>query len=109
MAFLGVPWLLRRRDGGSDIAAIYAPAKAFPHALWRCVAGMFLFGSSFCSRISRFAARLGLERIARLPMHLRFFPYSTWLGIAALLGIAASTFYVRVCNTRFQLSRRFFY
>jgi hypothetical protein len=27
-------------------------------------------------------------------MRLRFFPYSTALGIAALLGIAASTFYV---------------
>ena len=27
-------------------------------------------------------------------MRLRFFPYSTALGIAALLGIAASTFFV---------------
>jgi hypothetical protein len=27
-------------------------------------------------------------------MHLRFYPYSTILGIIALLGIAAATFYV---------------
>src|SRR5436189_256541 len=38
---------------------------------------------------------LAPERIARLPMRLRFFPYSTWLGIAALFGIAVSTFYVQ--------------
>src|SRR5258708_36239511 len=34
------------------------------------------------------------ERLAQLPMRLRFYPYSTWLGIAALVGITVSTFFV---------------
>jgi amino acid transporter, AAT family len=42
-----------------------------------------------------FRRSLGDERIARLPMHLRFYPYSTILGIVALLGITAATFFVK--------------
>jgi L-asparagine transporter-like permease len=41
-----------------------------------------------------FRRSLGPARIAALPMRLRFYPYSTILGIAALLGIAVSTFFV---------------
>lgn len=41
-----------------------------------------------------FRRALGPERVAKLPMRLRFYPYSTILGITALLGITISTFFV---------------
>jgi L-asparagine transporter-like permease len=59
------------------------------------VAGMFFVWIIILLTHFAFRRALGSERIARLPMRLRFFPYSTWLGIAALLGIAVSTFYVQ--------------
>jgi len=77
------------------LLAIYAPAKAFLMLYGVAVAGMFFVWIIILLTHFAFRRALGLERIARLPMHLRFFPYSTWLGIAALLGIAASTFYVQ--------------
>jgi amino acid transporter, AAT family len=41
-----------------------------------------------------FRRALGPERIAALPMRIAWYPYSTILGIVALLGITASTFFV---------------
>jgi L-asparagine transporter-like permease len=58
------------------------------------VAGMFFVWIVILLTHLMFRRKLGRERIAQLPMRLRFFPYSTWLGIVALLGIASSTFYV---------------
>jgi L-asparagine transporter-like permease len=58
------------------------------------VAGMFFVWIVILLTHFAFRHALGPERIARLPLRLRFFPYSTCLGIVALLGIAASTFYV---------------
>jgi L-asparagine transporter-like permease len=77
------------------LLAIYAPAKAFLMLYGVAVAGMFFVWIIILLTHFAFRRALGSERIARLPMRLRFFPYSTWLGIAALLGIAASTFYVQ--------------
>ena len=95
----GVPRrALAASTGGMAAAillAIYAPAKAFLMLYGVAVAGMFFVWIIILLTHFAFRRALGLERIARLPMHLRFFPYSTWLGIAALLGIAASTFYVQ--------------
>jgi AAT family amino acid transporter len=76
------------------LLAIYAPAKAFLMLYGIAVAGMFFVWIIILLTHFAFRRALGPERIARLPLRLRFFPYSTWLGIAALLGIAASTFYV---------------
>jgi amino acid transporter, AAT family len=98
LASNGVPRRALAVSTGGMIAAIllavYAPGKAFLMLYGVAVAGMlFVWLVILVSHIA-FRRSLGPERIARLPMRLRFFPYSTWLGIAALVGIAASTFYV---------------
>ncbi|HYT24076.1 MAG TPA: amino acid permease [Candidatus Polarisedimenticolia bacterium] len=77
------------------LLAIYAPAKAFLMLYGVAVAGMFFVWIIILLTHLAFRRALAPERIARLPMRLRFFPYSTCLGIAALLGIAVSTFYVQ--------------
>src|SRR6266550_1157040 len=77
------------------LLAIYAPAKAFLMLYGVAAAGMFFVWIIILLTHLAFRRALAPERIARLPMRLRFFPYSTWLGIAALLGIAVSTFYVQ--------------
>jgi L-asparagine transporter-like permease len=76
------------------LLAIYAPAKAFLMLYGVAVAGMLFVWIIILLTHLAFRRALGPERIARLPLRLRFFPYSTWLGIAALLGIVASTFFV---------------
>ena len=76
------------------LLAIYAPGKAFLALYGIAVAGMFFVWTVILVTHIAFRRALGEERIARLPMHLRFYPYSTILGIIALLGIAAATFYV---------------
>jgi AAT family amino acid transporter len=76
------------------LLAIYAPERAFLMLYGVAVAGMFFVWIVILLTHIAFRRTLGPERIAQLPMRLRFFPYSSALGIAALLGIAASTFYV---------------
>ena len=76
------------------LLAIYAPSRAFLMLYGVAVAGMFFVWIVILLTHIAFRRTLGPERVAQLPMRLRFFPYSTALGIAALLGIAASTFFV---------------
>jgi AAT family amino acid transporter len=76
------------------LLAIYAPQRAFLMLYGVAVAGMFFVWIVILLTHLAFRRTLGPERVAQLPMRLRFFPYSSALGIAALLGIAASTFYV---------------
>jgi amino acid transporter, AAT family len=76
------------------LLAIYAPAKAFLMLYGVAVAGMFFVWIVILLTHLAFRRALGTERIAQLPMRLRFCPFSTWLGMVALLGVAASTFYV---------------
>ena len=76
------------------LLAIYAPAKAFLLLYGTAVAGMLFVWIVILATHLAFRRALGPERVARLPLHLRFFPYSTWLGIIALVGITASTFFV---------------
>lgn len=76
------------------LLAIFAPGKAFLALYGIAVAGMFFVWSVILVTHIAFRRALGKERIARLPMHLRFFPYSTILGIVALFGITAATFFV---------------
>src|SRR6202142_386343 len=76
------------------LLAIYAPGKAFLALYGIAVAGMFFVWTVILITHIAFLRSLGSERIARLPMHLRFYPYSTILGILALLGITAATFFV---------------
>jgi AAT family amino acid transporter len=76
------------------LLAIYAPGKAFLALYGVAVAGMFFVWIVILLTHISFRRALGPERVAKLPMRLRFFPYSTYLGIAALLGITISTFFV---------------
>ena len=76
------------------LLAIYAPAKAFLLLYGTAVAGMLFVWILILVTHLAFRRALGPDRVAHLPLHLRFFPYSTWLGIIALVGITASTFFV---------------
>jgi amino acid transporter, AAT family len=76
------------------LLAIYAPSRAFLMLYGVAVAGMFFVWIIILLTHIAFRRALGPEGVAQLPMRLRFFPFSSVLGIAALLGIAASTFYV---------------
>src|SRR6202142_1364707 len=76
------------------LLAIYAPGKAFLALYGVAVAGMFFVWIVILLTHIAFRRALGPERIAKLPMRLHFYPYSTFLGIAALLGITISTFFV---------------
>jgi len=76
------------------IFAIYAPSKAFLALYGIAVAGMFFVWTVILITHIAFRRSLGKDRVARLPMHLLFYPYSTIVGILALLGITAATFFV---------------
>jgi L-asparagine transporter-like permease len=76
------------------LLAIYAPSRAFLMLYGVAVAGMFFVWIIILVTHIAFRRALGPERVAQLPMRLHFFPYSSAVGIAALLGIAASTFFV---------------
>jgi L-asparagine transporter-like permease len=76
------------------LLAIYAPGKAFLALYGVAVAGMFFVWIVVLLTHIAFRRALGRERIAKLPMRIHFYPYSTILGIAALVGITVSTFFV---------------
>jgi amino acid transporter, AAT family len=76
------------------VFAIYAPSKAFLALYGIAVAGMFFVWTIILITHIAFRRSLGKDRVARLPMHLLFYPYSTIVGILALLGITAATFFV---------------
>jgi AAT family amino acid transporter len=76
------------------LLAIFAPSRAFLMLYGVAVAGMFfVWGVILVTHIA-FRHALGPKRVAQLPMRMRFYPYSTLLGIVVLLGITLSTFYV---------------
>lgn len=76
------------------LLAIYVPSRAFLMLYGVAVAGMFFVWIVILLSHIRFGVLIGSERRGRLPLKLAFFPYSNYLGIAALLGITASTFFV---------------
>ncbi|MGC2106830.1 MAG: amino acid permease [Candidatus Acidiferrum sp.] len=78
----------------ATLLAFYAPGKAFLMLYGVAVAGMFFVWIIILLTHFAFRRKVKPEIIARLPMRLWFYPYSTFLGIAAILGIAAGTFYV---------------
>jgi amino acid transporter, AAT family len=94
----GVPHRALAVSTGGMIAAvllaILAPSRAFLMLYGVAVAGMFfVWGVILVTHIA-FRRALGPQRIAQLPMRMRFYPYSTLLGLVVLLGITLSTFYV---------------
>lgn len=76
------------------LLAIYAPSRAFLMLYGVAVAGMFFVWSVILLCHIRFRKSLGPEGWSRLPLKLAFSPYSNWLGISALAGVTASTFFV---------------
>lgn len=76
------------------LLAIFAPGRAFLMLYGVAVAGMFFVWAVILVSHIRFRKMLTAENRERLPMRLAFSPYSNWLGIAFLLGITATTFYV---------------
>jgi len=80
--------------GAAILLAIYAPGKAFLMLYGVAVAGMFFVWVVILLTHFAFRRTVAPKAIAALPMRLAFFPYSTFAGIVALLGIAASTFFV---------------
>ncbi|MGH9698535.1 MAG: amino acid permease, partial [Candidatus Acidiferrales bacterium] len=76
------------------LLAIYAPGKAFLWLYGVAVAGMFFVWTVVLVTHIAFRRALGPARVAALPMRLGFYPFSTILGIVALVGIAVSTFFV---------------
>src|ERR1700678_1102947 len=76
------------------LLAIYAPGRAFLMLYGVAVDGMFFVWAVILLSHIEFRKSLSPEADARLPMRLAFSPYSDWLGIAALVGIAATTFFV---------------
>jgi amino acid transporter, AAT family len=76
------------------LLAIYAPGRAFLMLYGVAVAGMFFVWAVILLSHIRFRRRLTAEATGSLPIKLAFSPFSNWIGIAALLGITATTFYV---------------
>ena len=76
------------------LLAVYAPSRAFLMLYGVAVAGMFfVWGVILLSHI-RFRKFLTAEAKGSLPIKLALSPYSNWAGIAGLLGITGTTFYV---------------
>jgi len=76
------------------LLAIYAPARAFLMLYGVAVAGMFFVWTVILLSHVQFRRDMVAHSPARLPIRLWLSPYSNWLGIAALIGITASTFFV---------------
>src|SRR5215469_10350793 len=76
------------------LLAVYAPSRAFLMLYGVAVAGMFFVWAVILLCHIRFRKSLGAAGTGLLPLKLAFSPCSNWLGIAALAGVTASTFFV---------------
>lgn len=76
------------------LLAIYAPSRAFLMLYGVAVAGMFFVWAVILLSHIQFRKSLSREARSRLPIKLAWSPYSNWIGIAALISITASTFFV---------------
>jgi L-asparagine transporter-like permease len=94
----GVPNAALAVSTGGMIAAIllaiYVPSRAFLMLYGVAVAGMFFVWTTILVTHLYFRRSISPGRVAALPMRMRLFPFSTLLGIVALLGITVSTFFV---------------
>jgi len=76
------------------VLAVYAPRHAFLLLYGIAVAGMFFVWLVILLTHLNFRKTVGPERVALLPLRLRWHPFPTLLGIAALLALTISTFFV---------------
>jgi AAT family amino acid transporter len=75
------------------LLAVYVPQQAFLLMYGSAVAGMYFVWMVILLAHIRFRRSLGQE-VNRLPLKLKFSPYSNIAGIAILLATTCSTFYV---------------
>src|SRR6478672_5301221 len=77
------------------LLSIYAPKGAFLLLYGVAVAGMFFVWTVILVTHLRFRRAIGAGRTAQLPLRLPLHPFPTLLGIAALVAITATTFFVK--------------
>ncbi|HET7208440.1 MAG TPA: amino acid permease [Terriglobales bacterium] len=75
------------------LLAIYAPKRAFLLMYGSAVAGMYFVWIVILLAHLRFRREIG-AKVNELPLRLRMFPLTNIAGIAMLIAIAGSTFYV---------------
>jgi amino acid transporter, AAT family len=76
------------------LLAIFAPKNAFLMLYGTAVAGMLFVWLVILISHLRFREVVARDRILGLPMRLRAHPIFTWAGIALLIAISATTFFV---------------
>jgi L-asparagine transporter-like permease len=76
------------------LLALYAPAKAFLALYGTAVAGMLFIWVVILITFLRFRRALPADQLSRLPIRMPAHRVAAWGGIAALIGIAMTTFFV---------------
>ena len=76
------------------LLAIYAPANAFLALYGTAVAGMLFIWIVILFTYLRFRKALAADDLARLPIKMLAPRVAPWCGIAALVAISATTFFV---------------
>jgi L-asparagine transporter-like permease len=76
------------------LLAVYIPQRAFLLMYGSAVAGMYFVWIVILLAHLKFRQSIG-SRVNDLPLKLRWFPFSNLAGIAVLLAIAGSTFYIQ--------------
>jgi len=76
------------------LLAVYAPASAFLALYGAAVAGMLFIWIVILFTYLNFRKALAPDQLAQLPIRMRAHRVAAWCGIAALAGIAMTTFFV---------------
>jgi amino acid transporter, AAT family len=76
------------------LLAVFAPANAFLLLYGTAVAGMFFVWIVILLTHLRFRKLISTETVARLPLKLMFHPWTSIAGLASLIAISITTFWV---------------
>ena len=80
--------------GAAILLALYAPANAFLALYGTAVAGMLFIWIVILFTFLRFRRALSADQLSRLPIRMPAHRIAVWCGIAALTGIAMTSFFV---------------
>jgi len=80
--------------GAAILLAIYAPASAFLALYGTAVAGMLFIWIVILITYLRFRAALSPAQLVGLPIRMPAHRAAAWFGIASLVAISATTFFV---------------
>jgi amino acid transporter, AAT family len=78
----------------ATLLAIFAPGRSFLLLYGIAVAGMLFVWSVILVAHLSFRSSIGQMRVAKLPIRLRFTPFSQIAALIVLAGAAVSTFFV---------------